>query len=105
MSWPGHMTKNEATLCLDLLRGIPGEGQDTWDWLKHRARDAGLTDQDVDGLPYEDAIVLISSMEEYWHYGPQLGFPHKKSSYVTEYDFKTRLVEELKLLYCAFECL
>ena len=91
------MTKEEATLCLDLLREIPGPEQDTWDWLTHRAKDAGLTETDIAGLSIEDAIVFICDMERYWHMGPWTWVPKKQSLFVTKYEVKAHLVERLRL--------
>ena len=95
------MTPREVTLCLDLLRDIPGPGMHKWDWLIHQARDAGLLRSDIAGRTFEEVICLVHDMRQYYNMGSLifLKAPPLLASddYVSEYDLKEALVRKLGL--------
>jgi hypothetical protein len=70
---------------------------DKWDWLIHRARDAGLYAADLAHLNYTEAIEMVANMEALWEWGRTPYWGPQRSPAVTNGELKAALVERLDL--------
>lgn len=82
---------------VDLLRDVPGPGLDNWDWVRERAEQVGLLEQDLEGLTLSDALQLIVDMEQVWHMGSVLRAPSLRVASYAEGQLRGQLVTKMDL--------